>query len=136
MTAPRSATVLSMMLPHHGRPVASCAPSSTSSAARTGADEARASYQPPEEAADTDAAAQTGRAGNRALLQPGVDPSARSRRVGSDRRDQAPQRHSIVTPGQQRLSKAAEGLRRMRNPRPGQTFAANAVTPSVALEMT
>lgn len=96
MTAPRKATVLSRMLPHQGRPVASCAPSSTSSAARTGADAARASYQPPGEAADTDAAAHTGRVGSRALLQVGGGPGARSRRVGSDRSHPAHERHSIA----------------------------------------
>lgn len=65
MTAPRRATVVRRMLPHQGRPEAVCANSSTSSAPCTGADVARASYQPPAPlgpTAETDATAHNGRA--------------------------------------------------------------------------
>lgn len=66
MTAPRRATVVRRMLPHQGRPEAEWAKSSTSSAPCTGADVAKASYQPPAPlgpTAETDATNHTGRAG-------------------------------------------------------------------------
>lgn len=142
MTAPRRATVLSMMLPHQGRPVAACAPSSTSSAARTGADAARASYHPPGAAADTDAAAHTGRAGSRALLWPGCSPSARSRKVDSVRSHPGPERHSMPIPLRGPVRSAPQGTPRVwrmsacAGLRPRLTVPAEAVTSRVALQMT
>lgn len=134
--------MLSKMLPHQGRPVVSCALSSISSAACTGADAARASYQPPGEAAETDAAAHTGRVGSRALLQAGSDPGARSCKVRSDRSNPAHDRHSMARHKGRQVSEvdtytlAIRRLSACASLRPRLTHSAKAMKSSVALEMT
>lgn len=105
MTEPRRATVVRRMLPHQGRPVAVCTPSSISSALCTGADVARAWYQPPPPpglTAETEATAHTGRAER--LVQPvGADTRCGTRvptcRTGGGRSHLPPSRHSITAPG-------------------------------------
>lgn len=104
MTAPRRTTVVRRMLPHQGRPEAVWAKSSTSSAPCTGAEVAKASYQPPaplRPTAETDATAHTGRA---ELLAPpaGARASNGSRtwtcRAGRGRSHLTLSRHSISAP--------------------------------------
>lgn len=147
------------MLPHQGRPVVACTPSSTSSATRTGEDAARASYQPFAWTAQTGATAHTERVGRLApLVGTGASAGslARSCRAGSGRSHRPPSRHSISAPRQSpepglhnpadihqpakavnAHASATAGIKRGRiRLQPRLTFPVKPVTSCVAVDMT